>query len=210
MILPLLWTVVSYLLGSVPSSYLAGRWVRGIDLREHGSGNLGTTNTFRVLGPRVAAPVMVFDMAKGFIPAGVFAQWDGSEQWAWALAYGAAAILGHMFSIYMGFRGGKGVATGAGVFLALSPVAVGIAIVAWLAVLGGTRTVSMASIAAAIVMAGAVVLTESRIEVVGLGIAVAAFVIYAHRSNIKRIIRGEEHSFRAKAPEGTPDQGAEK
>src|SRR5690606_29824527 len=141
--------LASYLIGSIPSSYLAGRLTRGIDLREHGSGNLGATNTFRVLGARVAAPVMVADMAKGFVPAALFAQWDRSDAWGWALLYGAAAILGHVFSIYLGFRGGKGVATGAGVFLALSPVAVSFAIAAWLAVLFASRMVSLASIVAA-------------------------------------------------------------
>lgn len=195
---PWLWVLLSYLLGSVPSSYIAGRLVRGIDLREHGSGNLGATNTFRVLGPRVAAPVMIADMAKGFIPAALFVHWDGSEAWAWALAYGAAAILGHVFSIYMRFRGGKGVATATGVFLALSPVAVGVALVAWLLVLGVGRMVSLASIVAAAILVAALLLTESRSEVRTLGIVVASFVIYAHRSNVRRILRGEEHRF------GTP------
>lgn len=204
----LLWVIASYLLGSVPSSYIAGRLVRGIDLREHGSGNLGATNTFRVLGARVAAPVMVFDMAKGFIPAGVFAQWDGSDQWGWALAYGAAAILGHVFSIYMGFRGGKGVATGAGVFLALSPVAVGIAIGAWLLVLFASRIVSLASIVAATVMVVAMAFTEPRVEVLFLGVATASFVIFAHRANLGRLLRGEEHRFgRPRVAAPPPEEG---
>lgn len=200
MIVPLAWVLASYLLGSVPSSYIAGRLVRGIDLRKHGSGNLGATNTFRVLGPKVAAPVMVFDIAKGFVPPALFGQWDHSSQWAWALAYGAAAILGHVFSIYMGFRGGKGVATGAGVFLALSPVAVGVAMAAWLAVLLWRRVVSLASIVAALVMTLVLILTESRPEVMTLGILVASFVIYAHRSNVKRLLRGEELAFGQKKP----------
>ncbi|MEX0912163.1 MAG: glycerol-3-phosphate 1-O-acyltransferase PlsY, partial [Gemmatimonadota bacterium] len=171
--IPWLWLIASYLLGSVPSSYIAGRLVRGIDLREHGSGNLGATNTFRVLGARVAAPVMVSDMFKGFAPAGIFAHWDGSDAWAWALAYGAAAILGHVFSVYMRFRGGKGVATAAGVFLALSPVAVGFALGAWLLVLWSSRMVSLASVVAAAILVVALILTESRPEVMSLGIAVA-------------------------------------
>lgn len=190
-----LWVFLSYLIGSIPSSYIAGRLAKDIDLREHGSGNLGTTNTFRVLGAKVAAPVMIVDMAKGFIPAALFAQWDRSEAWAWALAYGAAAILGHVFSIYMKFRGGKGVATATGVFLALSPVAVSVAIVAWLTVLRSSRMVSLASIVAAAVLVAALVVTESRLEVRILGAAVASFVILAHRSNVGRILRGEEHRF---------------
>jgi acyl phosphate:glycerol-3-phosphate acyltransferase len=192
---PLLWVVVSYLLGSIPSSYIAGRMVRGIDLREHGSGNLGATNTFRVLGARVAAPVMLFDMAKGLVPAALFPQLDGEAGWAWALAYGAAAILGHVFSIYMRFQGGKGVATATGVFAALSPVATGIALVAWLLVLRFGRMVSLASIVAAATLVGALVLTEDRAEVLALGVVVAAFVVFKHRANVGRILRGEEHRF---------------
>jgi acyl phosphate:glycerol-3-phosphate acyltransferase len=202
---PLLWVLVSYLLGSFPSSYIAGRVVRGIDLREHGSGNLGATNTFRVLGARVAAPVMLLDMAKGLVPAALFPQLDGEAAWGWALAYGAAAILGHVFSIYMRFQGGKGVATATGVFAALSPVATGIALVAWLLVLRFGRMVSLASIVAAATLVGALVLTEDRAEVLALGVVVAAFVVYRHRSNVGRILRGEEHRFGRPAKPGLTD-----
>lgn len=187
--------LASYLLGSIPSGYIAGRVTRGIDLRQHGSGNLGATNTFRVLGPRIAAPVMVADMAKGYIPTAFFVQFDDSQSWAWALAYGAAAILGHVFPIYMKFRGGKGVATATGVFLALSPVAVAIGLGAWLIVLRASRMVSLASIVAAVVLVVALIVTESRPEVMTLGIFVAVFVIFAHRSNVRRILRGEEYRF---------------
>ena len=192
---PGLWVVLAYLLGSVPSSYIAGRLARGIDLREHGSGNLGATNTFRVLGPRIAAPVMMADIAKGFAPVHFFVRWDGSPLWTWALAYGAAAIVGHVFSVYMRFRGGKGVATAAGVFLALSPVAVLVALLVWLGVLAASRMVSLASICAALTLMAALLVTESRPSVMALGLVVAAFVIYAHRANIGRIVRGEEHRF---------------
>ena len=193
--IPWLWAIASYLLGSIPSSYLAGKWTRGIDLRRHGSGNLGATNTFRVLGARVAAPVMLLDMAKGFVPTALFVRWDGNESWAWALAYGAAAIVGHVFPVYMRFRGGKGVATATGVFLALSPVAVAVALAVWLVVLKAARMVSLASVVAAAVLVGVLVVTESRPEVLTLGIVVATFVVYAHRANIGRILRGEEYRF---------------
>ena len=193
---PWLFVVLSYLLGAVPASYVAGRMAKGIDLREHGSGNLGATNTFRVLGARVAAPVMVFDILKGTFPVVAFGQWDGEPDPRWALAYGAAAIVGHVFSIYMRFRGGKGVATSAGVFLGLAPLALGIGLVVWLVVLKTTRMVSAASIAAALT-AGVVLLVApvSPEEVRYLGLAVVAFVIFAHRSNIGRIMRGEESRF---------------
>jgi glycerol-3-phosphate acyltransferase PlsY len=191
----------SYLLGSIPSSFLAARWTRGIDLREHGSGNLGATNTFRVLGARIAAPVMVFDVLKGFLPILLFPRWDDRAAWSWALAYGAAAILGHMFSVYMKFRGGKGVATAGGVFLALSPTAVLAALIVWLILLRGWRMVSLASIGAAVTLMIALAVTEERRSVLALGVVIALLVIYAHRRNIGRIVRGEEYRFGSKQRE---------
>jgi glycerol-3-phosphate acyltransferase PlsY len=199
--LPYLLIVASYLWGAIPASYIAGRLARGIDLREHGSGNLGATNTFRVLGAKVAAPVMVFDILKGFFPVVLFSRWDGSPDWRWELAYGAAAIVGHVFSVYMGFRGGKGVATGAGVFLALAPIAVGVGLLAWLVVMRITRMVSAGSItAAAVVAALMLVVPGVPTEVRVLGIAIAAFIVFAHRSNIRRILSGTEPRFGAKKP----------
>jgi acyl phosphate:glycerol-3-phosphate acyltransferase len=200
--MPWVLLVASYLLGSVPASYLAGKWTRGIDLRKHGSGNLGATNTFRVLGPRVAAPVMLFDMAKGFVPVFLFARWDGAVDVRWALAYGAAAIVGHVFSIYMGFRGGKGVATGSGVFLALAPLAVGIGFLVWLVTLWRTRMVSLGSVLAAVTVGLLLLLTPyAELPVRVLGIGIALFILFAHRSNIGRILRGEEPRFgRARDP----------
>jgi len=205
---PWLLLVASYLLGSIPASYLAGRWTRGIDLREHGSGNLGATNTFRVLGPKVAAPVMLFDVFKGFAPTWFFPRMDPSLDWRWALAYGAAAILGHVFSIYMGFRGGKGVATGAGVFLALAPAAVGGAFLVWLVVLLASRMVSLASILAAVTVVPLIWATTDRVAVRVLGAGVALFVIFAHRTNVGRILRGEEHRFGKKAVSERPGEVA--
>jgi glycerol-3-phosphate acyltransferase PlsY len=193
--MPVLWVVVSYLVGSIPTSYLAGQWTRGIDLRLHGSGNLGATNTFRVLGGKIAAPVMAVDVLKGFVPVALFSAWDGTPVWSWALAYGAAAILGHVCSIYMRFRGGKGVATAAGVFLGLAPQAVLPALAVWLVVVGIWRMVSLASISAALALIGALAITEDRLAVLALGVAVGVFVIVAHRSNIRRIVRGEEYRF---------------
>ena len=209
--IPALWLLASYLLGAIPTGYLAGRWTRGIDLRQHGSGNLGATNTFRVLGARIAAPVMVFDVLKGFLPAALFPQWDATLEWSWALAYGGAAIVGHVFPVYMRFRGGKGVATAAGVFLAIAPKAVLPALVAWLVLLKLSRMVSLASITAAVTLIASLAVTEDRVAVLALGIGVAIFVIYAHRSNIGRIMRGEEHRFgggRGRPAPGQPKEGS--
>ncbi|MBW3572894.1 MAG: glycerol-3-phosphate 1-O-acyltransferase PlsY [Gemmatimonadetes bacterium] len=201
---PWLLVAASYLLGAIPASYVAGRLARGIDLREHGSGNLGATNTFRVLGAKVAAPVMLFDVVKGTFPVVAFSQWDGSGDWRWELAYGAAAIVGHVFSIYMRFRGGKGVATSAGVFGALAPVPLLAGFGVWLAVLKGMRMVSAASILAALTVGILVWAVPTRDEVRFLGMAIVAFVVFAHRSNIGRILQGTEPRFGArKEPEAT-------
>jgi glycerol-3-phosphate acyltransferase PlsY len=204
---PWLALAASYLWGAVPASYLAGKWSRGIDLREHGSGNLGATNTFRVLGAKVAAPVMVFDILKGFLPVFLFTRWDGPADWRWGLGYGAAAIVGHVYPVYMRFRGGKGVATATGVFLALAPLAIGVAILTWLGVLKGTRMVSAASLAGAAALSVALALAPppgGHDEIRWLGWAIAAFVIFSHRANLRRIVRGEEPRFgRGHEPEAT-------
>ncbi|HEX5868837.1 MAG TPA: glycerol-3-phosphate 1-O-acyltransferase PlsY [Longimicrobium sp.] len=201
---PWLLVAASYLLGAIPASYVAGRMAKGIDLREHGSGNLGATNTFRVLGAKVAAPVMIFDILKGTFPVAAFSQWDNSGDWRWELAYGAAAIIGHVFSIYMRFRGGKGVATSAGVFAALAPVPLLVGVGVWLAVLKGMRMVSAGSILAALAVGILVWVVPTRDEVRWLGMAIVAFVIFAHRSNVVRILNGTEPRFGArKEPQAT-------
>lgn len=192
---PLLGLVFAYLLGSIPSSYLAGRWTRGIDLREHGSGNLGATNTFRVLGARIAAPVLLFDVLKGFVPAWFFPRWDAAVDWRWALLYGAAAIAGHVWSVFMRFRGGKGVATAAGVFLALAPLAVLAAFTVWAAAVWTARMVSLGSLLAAISLVAVLAITNRPPETRVLGVLLAAFVVWSHRTNIGRIRRGEEPRF---------------
>lgn len=197
--IPWLLLLASYLLGATPTSYLIARSVRGIDLREHGSGNLGATNAFRVLGWKAATPIFLFDIFKGWLPAALFPLWDGVEGWAWPLAYGAAAVIGHVFSIYVGFRGGKGVATGAGVFLALAPTAVLAGLAVWLLLVFTTGYVSLASITAAVVLPVAVLIVQGANPIFYLALALAAFVIYAHRSNVRRLLRGEEHRFRRKA-----------
>lgn len=190
-----LFLAVAYLVGSIPTSYMMGRISHGIDLRKHGSGNLGATNAFRVLGWRAALPVVVVDVSKGWIPAAFFPLWDGAAPLEWSLAYGAAAILGHVLSAFVAFRGGKGVATSAGVFMALAPWAVLIAGVVWAVVVLLTRTVSLGSILAAVVLPMAVFATgEPRAEL-WLSVALAVFVIYAHRSNMRRLMRGEETRF---------------
>jgi acyl phosphate:glycerol-3-phosphate acyltransferase len=192
--------LAAYLIGAFPTSFVAARLVRGIDLREHGSGNLGATNAFRILGWRAATPIFIIDIAKGFVPAFYFPRVDGREAAFWALVYGAAAIIGHVFSIYVRFKGGKGVATGAGVFLALSPVAVLVGLGIWTLLVALTGYVSLASIAAAAALPVLVAVTGAAREVLLLSVLLSVFVIYAHRANIRRLLRGEEHRFGRRAP----------
>ncbi|MEO8226503.1 MAG: glycerol-3-phosphate 1-O-acyltransferase PlsY [Gemmatimonadota bacterium] len=187
--------LVSYLLGAVPTSYLVGRVFRGIDLREHGSKNLGATNLYRTLGWKFAVPVGLFDIAKGAIPVLVFAPAVSASR-LFALACGGAAVLGHVFSVFVRFRGGKGVATAAGVVAGLAPVAVGIAALVWIAVVFGTGYVSLGSISAAAVLPIAVLLVRPGDWQLFAGVAaIAAAVVYLHRANIRRLAAGTENRF---------------
>ncbi len=189
----------SYLLGGIPTSFLVARVARGIDLRQHGSGNLGATTAFRVLGWKGATPIFLVDIAKGFAPAFFFHAWDGAAASGWAFAYGALAIAGHVFSPYVGFRGGKGVATGAGVFLALAPIAVAIGTLIWIGLVATTGYVSLASMTAAVAIPVVIAFTHGVAPVFWVGVGVAAFVVFAHRANIGRLRRGEEHRFGRRA-----------
>jgi glycerol-3-phosphate acyltransferase PlsY len=200
------WLLASYLLGAVPTSYLAARLVRGIDLREHGSRNLGATNLYRVLGWRYAIPVGLFDAAKGAIPVLVFAPRIGPSQLV-ALLCGVIAIAGHVFSVFVRFKGGKGVATAAGVMLALTPLALGVALVVWLVLVYLTGYVSLGSIAAAAVFPVAVYLLErpDQPEILWVDALVAAGIIWLHRANIRRLLQGTENRFgRRAAPPAHP------
>jgi acyl phosphate:glycerol-3-phosphate acyltransferase len=202
----LAWLCASYLLGAVPTSYLAGRLLRGIDLREHGSKNLGATNLYRVLGWRVAVPVGLFDMAKGLVPVLLFAPQVSTSQ-TFALVCGLTAMVGHVFSVFVGFKGGKGVATAAGVMLGLTPAALLIALVVWIAVVALTGYVSLGSIVAAAVFPVAVRLVDppDQPEILWLDMAAAAGIIWLHRANIARLLRGTENRFgRRAAPHPRP------
>jgi glycerol-3-phosphate acyltransferase PlsY len=194
------WLVASYLLGAVPTSYLAGRLFRGIDLREHGSRNLGATNLYRVLGWRYAIPVGLFDAAKGLVPVLVFAPRVSSSE-LFALVCGLVAVVGHVFSVFVGFKGGKGVATAAGVMLGLTPAALGVAVLVWVALVYLTGYVSVGSIAAAAIFPVAVYLLEPPAQpaMLWLDIAVAAAIVWLHRGNVQRLLKGTENRFGRRA-----------
>lgn len=188
--------VASYVAGSVPTGLWLGLWLRKIDIREHGSKNIGATNTLRVLGKPLGGAALAGDMAKGVIAVVVFGQLAGWEHLP--LACGLAAILGHLFSVFLKFKGGKGVATSTGVFLGLATIPTLIAAVVFFATLGLTRMVSAGSVLAAVTMAIAVFLFPFTLPIRVATVLVAVLVVVKHRSNIGRIMRGEESKIGGK------------
>jgi glycerol-3-phosphate acyltransferase PlsY len=186
---------LAYLIGGIPTSHVAAKYGARIDLRQHGSKNLGATNLYRVLGWRYAIPVGLFDTAKGFVPTYFFAPWVGAADWV-PLAIGLGAIVGHVFPVYLKFSGGKGVATAAGVLLAVAPTATLVAVAVWGAMVYVTGIVSVASITAALALPIAVwVLTPQHTTLLYVGVAIAFFIVFNHRANIRRIVGGVEPRF---------------
>lgn len=191
-----MWIVAAYLIGATPTSYITGRLARGIDLREHGSKNLGATNVYRILGWKYAIPVALFDIAKGALPVLLAPR----SPYPWLpVAVGVAAILGHMFSPYVHFKGGKGVATAAGMFLALAPLALLLAVPVWGLCLWITGYVSLSSIIAVLSVPVSVRLTGSESPYVfWSSIALVLLILFAHRRNIARLLAGTENRFRTR------------
>ncbi|MFO8008622.1 MAG: glycerol-3-phosphate 1-O-acyltransferase PlsY [Candidatus Brocadiia bacterium] len=193
--------VAAYLYGAVPFGFLAARWLRGVDIRETGSGNIGATNAARVLGFRFFPLIFLLDLSKGLVPtlaAMLLAPQAGYDPHPLAVGTGLAAILGHVFPVYLGFKGGKAVAASTGVFAVLAPWQVLIAAGVWGAVFGAFRYVSLASVSAAAALPLAVWLLEP--DPLGKGVFLTAmatlggaFVIYLHRTNIRRLLAGTEH-----------------
>ncbi|MFH0761317.1 MAG: glycerol-3-phosphate 1-O-acyltransferase PlsY [Bacteroidota bacterium] len=194
--------LIAYLIGSVPTSVWVGRLFYGIDVREHGSGNAGATNTIRVLGYKAGIPVMLFDVFKGWL-AVQLATWiaipdTGDEGITYLkIACAIAAVLGHIFPVYVGFRGGKGVGTLAGVGIALYPLALLIVLAIFILTLALTRYVSLSSILAAVSFPFIVyfITGERHLALLILAILVAIFIPMTHRKNIARLLKGEENRF---------------
>jgi len=201
----LLAVVLSYLLGGIPTAILVGKVFRGIDIREYGSGNAGATNAFRVLGWKLALPVVVVDVLKGTaavllvarlasLPAGQPATWV-------RLACGVAAVAGHVWTPYAGFRGGKGVGTAFGAMVALLPIPLLIAAGIWLVIVLVSGYVSLGSMVSAVSVPALVYLTRFRHPegrdpvLLWTTVLLALGVLFTHRSNIRRLLAGKENRF---------------
>lgn len=189
--------VGSYLLGALPVSFLLTRWLTGVDLREVGSGNIGATNAGRVLGWKGGVAILMWDAGKGGFAVWASTQVAGLELWMfppeWLRAMAAGGvILGHVFPIFLGGKGGKGVATTAGAFLALEPLAMGIAATVFAVVAAISRYVSVGSILAAVALPLALYQLESPVHYQWLGRVVASLVIVLHGPNLKRLWQGIE------------------
>ena len=197
----LLIIVLSYVVGSIPTAIIMGKLLKGIDIREHGSGNAGGTNALRVLGWKAGIFTMAIDVFKGFVASWWIAGLaDGRPVWVMILA-GAAAILGHTFTVFARFKGGKGVGTAAGMLIALFPVAVPICFAVFALSLFSTGIVSLSSMLAAVTLPIVVSIlkflyaADVHDALFYFSLLIPFFIIWTHRSNIQRMMKGEENRF---------------
>jgi len=200
--------VIGYLLGSVPSGVWLGRLVKGVDLREHGSKSMGATNVFRVLGWKLAVITLTIDIGKGYLAAFLASRANLGDialtSIQLALIAGLAAIVGHLFPLFAKFKGGKGIATGTGLLLFLSPLEVGFAFLVFVVVVFIYRYVSLGSILAALLYSLGIMLEKYYLkipvedEMIALALIILILVLYTHRSNIKRLLNGNENKLGVK------------
>jgi acyl phosphate:glycerol-3-phosphate acyltransferase len=186
--------ICSYLLGSIPTGLLLAR-AFGVNIRATGSGNIGATNVYRTMGRKVGILTLVGDCLKGLIPV-LVAKWLGLPE-VWVAALGLAAFLGHVYTVFLRFKGGKGVATALGVFIGLAPLSLLGGLAVFALVLYKWRYVSAASIAAAAVIPVIVALVSCRPELIATAVVIAAIIIFRHRENIARLRAGTESKFKA-------------
>ena len=203
-LLPLLIAALAgYVCGATPFGYMAGRF-KGIDIRQHGSGNIGATNVIRVCGKGIGIPVFILDVVKGWLPAWFAQQWfighAASVEWVTGagIAAGAAAVLGHNYTFWLRGQGGKGIATSAGTVLALAPWALLSGFIVWFIALKITRYVSLASLIAAVSIPITMAVMMSRSGqwnqiLLGFGIVLCALAIARHKANIQRLLAGTEN-----------------
>ena len=182
--------VLGYLVGSLPTGLIVIRLLRGIDIRAHGSGNIGATNVFRVAGLPTAAIVLLLDMAKGAVPVLLAEAWAPSP--LMAVLAGLAAIAGHNWSLFLRFTGGKGIATSFGVLLALSPAAAAVAALVWVVVVAVTRYASLGSLLGIAAVPAAMWRRGEPREHLGFAALALFLAVYKHRTNIGRLLAGTE------------------
>jgi len=192
----LLACIVAYLIGAIPTGVVLTRLTGAADIRSAGSGNIGATNVYRVAGKKLGILTLVGDTLKGALPVLAACLWLQFETTAIALV-AVAAFLGHCYPVYLGFKGGKGVATALGVFLVLSPLSVLIAFAIFALMLWKWRYVSLGSITAAAVVPFLVLLFERDASLFGGSLVIGGMVVFRHRANIDRLIRGNENKFGA-------------
>ncbi|MGL1936803.1 MAG: glycerol-3-phosphate 1-O-acyltransferase PlsY [Fibrobacterales bacterium] len=192
--------LIAYVLGSIPSAVWSAKYFAGIDIREHGSKNAGLTNTYRVLGWKPALPVVILDLGKGIIAPFIATLLAPEIGWL-PIAAGLVAVLGHSFTCFAKFKGGKGVLTALGVFMFLAHQEALVAFATWAVITYVTRYVSLASIVASIVLAAGLTVSfitpgrDIALETMILGWIIAAFVTIKHKANIQRLINGTENRF---------------
>ncbi|MEO5904182.1 MAG: glycerol-3-phosphate 1-O-acyltransferase PlsY [Gemmatimonadaceae bacterium] len=200
---PLLGVLISYLAGSIPFAYIAGK-AKGVDLRKHGSGNLGATNAIRVLGQRIGGLVYLGDTLKGMLPPLLLGPHvNALHPELWAIAFGCAAIVGHVRPIFlMGKGGGKGVATAGGVFFGLAPIPAVIALAGFVITVAATRYASLGSMVAAVLLPTMIFFFHGGPTALFLiSCAIGLFVIWMHRANVGRLRAGTEPKVGAKKRE---------
>ncbi|MBU0467734.1 MAG: glycerol-3-phosphate 1-O-acyltransferase PlsY [Candidatus Omnitrophica bacterium] len=198
MIMIILGILISYLIGSIPTAYIFGKLNKGIDIREHGSGNSGATNVFRVLGKKPGIIVLILDILKGVLPVVIVADALGSTQVIERILFAVCAVCGHNWTIFLKFKGGKGIATSLGVLIGLTIKIASIRIVliltvlSWLVSFAITGIVSLSSIIAGTLLPIVMVFTGQSFEIICLGVVFCIFVTLRHRPNIKRLLSGKE------------------
>lgn len=189
--------VLAYFAGSIPTGLWVGRRLRGVDLRHYGSGNLGATNAFRVLGKKLGVTVLLIDVLKGLLPVLLFPRLVGIEDASAGqeMLVGGSAIAGHVLSCFVDFKGGKGVATALGVFLAIAPLEMGIILAVGVFIIAVTGYVSLASLTGATLLPIFLFLSGRPTLVLFVATIISAIVIYRHRSNLLRLVQGRENRF---------------
>lgn len=187
--------ILAYLIGSIPNGLILGKLVWGIDLREHGSHNIGATNAWRTLGKTAGFSIFFLDLLKGVFGVNIAAHYSDKPEML--VLGGILAIVGHSWSLFLGFKGGKGVATGLGVILSLMPVPTAIIFLIWFIIVKLTGYVSLGSIVAAALVPALAWLFNQPVAFVYFGIIAAVFIIYRHKTNIERLINGTESKIKA-------------